>query len=318
VSGTVFSPNFATETTCLLYIHQEKDFELLCRQLNDSAQCRDIASFIRVAACMRYPENMKTGCYAIRPGMNNYELLNDLRRGNQTPVQVTFNNVRTGEELAVRLSTQLMMKGEEFTVLLDDTAYCRTLGFTPQTLPALFIPNTYEIYWNVSADRLMQRMLREYDIFWTPERRGKAEKIGISPVEVATLASIVEEETAVMEEYPVIAGLYINRLHRGMLLQADPTVKFALGDFSLQRILYAHLNVDSPYNTYLHGGLPPGPIRIPSITGLEAVLNYTKHNYIYMCAKDDFSGRHNFSVSLAEHNRNAVRYRTALNRTGVR
>ena len=192
------------------------------------------------------------------------------------------------------------------------------MGFTSQTIPAMFIPNTYEMYWNISAGKLMQRMKREYTAFWTETRRSRAEKAGISPVEAAILASIVEEESAATEEYSIIAGLYINRLHRGMPLQADPTVKFALGNFTLHRILHEHLNVDSPYNTYLYSGLPPGPIRIPSIAGVDAVLNYSKHHYLYMCAKEDFSGKHNFAASLAEHNRNAGRYQAALNRLGIR
>ncbi|MDR3194392.1 MAG: endolytic transglycosylase MltG [Tannerella sp.] len=314
----LFSPNFAPQETCRLFIHPEKDFRSLCRQLEDTAHCRHIGTFIRLAEILNYPENMKTGCYAVYPGMNNYDLLNNLRRGHQERVFLTFNNIRTREELSERLSAQLMMEREELSGLLDDAARCDLMGFTLQTVTAMFIPNTYEIYWNTSAEKLMQRMQREYLAFWTEARRDKAAKIGITPVEVSILASIVEEESAVTEEYPVIAGLYINRLHRGIPLQADPTVKYATGDFSLHRILYRHLEVDSPYNTYLHTGLPPGPIRIPSITGMDAVLNYAKHQYIYMCAKEDLSGRHNFAVSLSEHNRNAARYQTALNRLGIR
>jgi len=314
----LFSPNFMPEKTGFIYIYPEKDFRLLCRQLEDSAHCRNMTSFRRIAGILKYPEHMKTGRYTIRPKMNNYDLLNSLRRGHQELVKVTFNNIRLKEELADRLAAQLMMDSRELTALLDDDACCDSMGFTPRTIQAMFIPNTYEVYWNISAEKLVQRMKREYDSFWTETRRNKAAKIGLSPVEVATLASIVEEESAVADEYPVIAGLYINRLHRGIPLQADPTVKYAVGDFTLSRILYEHLDVDSPYNTYLYGGLPPGPIRIPSITGLDAVLNCRKHNYLYMCAREDFSGRHNFAVTLSEHNRNANRYRTELNRLRIR
>jgi UPF0755 protein len=318
VAYFLFSPNFTPEKTRLIYISPDRNFRLLCRQLQDSAQCRNLTSFIRIAERMKYPETMKTGCYAVYPGMNNYDLLNNLRRGHQELVQITFNNIRTKEELVERLSAQLMLESAELSSLLNDAAFCDSMEFTLQTIPAMFIPNTYEIYWNISAVKLIQRMKREYSAFWTEARRNKAEKAGISPVDAAILASIVEEESAATEEYPIIAGLYMNRLHRGMPLQADPTVKYALGNFTLHRILYEHLNVDSPYNTYLYSGLPPGPIRIPSIAGMDAVLNYSKHNYLYMCAKEDFSGKHNFAVSLAEHNRNAGRYQAALNRLGIR
>ena len=206
-----------------------------------------------------------------------------------------------------------MFGKENLLCLLNDSVYCDSLGFTPETINALFIPNTYEIYWNISADKFIRRMKREYDAFWTPERLKKAEEIGLTPVEASILASIVEEETAASDEYPIVAGLYINRLHAGIPLQADPTVKFAVGDFSLQRILFEHLEIDSPYNTYINTGLPPGPIRIPSKKGIDSVLNYTKHNYIYMCAKEDFSGTHNFASNYADHMANARKYWKALN-----
>ena len=267
---------------------------------------------------LKYPANMRTGRYAVEPGMNNLTLLNDLRRGHQVATRITFNNIRFKKDLAERLSEQLMIGEDELFHLLTDSAYCDSLGFTTETINTLFIPNTYEVYWNISADKLMQRMKREYTNFWTDARLAKAKAIGLTPAEVSILASIVEEETAAVDEYPIVAGLYLNRLHRGIPLQADPTVKFAIGDFSLQRILFEHLEVDSPYNTYKHTGLPPGPLRIPTIKGLDAVLNYMQHNYLYMCAKEDFSGRHNFAATLAEHNRNANRYRAELNRRKIR
>lgn len=314
----LFGPNFTSQKTTYVYIYPDKNFDQLCAQLQDSAGCRDIATFRQVAGFLKYPEAMRTGRYAVEPGMSNLDLLRNLRRGNQVPVRITFNSIRIKEDLAKRLSEQLMINQDELLSLMNDVAYCESIGFTPQTVKAMFIPNTYEIYWNVSAEKLMQRMKREYVSFWTELRRNKADRIGISPVEVAILASIVEEESAVVEEYQTIAGLYINRLYKGIPLQADPTIKYALGDFTLQRVLNEHLKVDSPYNTYLNEGLPPGPIRIPSIVTIDAVLNYKKHNYIYMCAKEDFSGRHNFAVTLADHNRNANRYRAALNQLGIR
>lgn len=314
----LFVPNFTSQKTTYIYIYPDRNFDNLCLQLQDSADCRDISTFKQVAHFLKYPETMRTGRYAVEPGMNNMDLLKNLRRGNQAPIRMTFNNIRVKEDLAIRLSEQLMINSDELLGLMNDVAYCESLGFDTQTVKAMFIPNTYEIYWNISAENLMQRMKREYASFWTDLRRNKADRIGISPIEVIILASIVEEESAVADEYQTIAGLYINRLYKGIPLQADPTVKYALGDFALQRVLNEHLKIESPYNTYMNGGLPPGPIRVPSITGIDAVLDHRKHNYLYMCAKEDFSGRHNFAVTLTEHNQNANRYRAALNQLGIR
>ena len=315
----LYHPNFTLSETKYVYIYEDnKDFGLLCEILSDSAGCRYIRSFRWLADYRKYPENMKSGRYAIDPGMTNQALLNRLRLGQQTPVRITFNNIRLVGELTSRLSGQLMIREEQLLSYLNDEKYCESLGFTKTTIKAMFIPNTYEVYWNISTEKLLDRMKREYDVFWNQNRLRKANDMRLSPVEVSILASIVEEETAAPDEYPVVAGLYINRLYKGMMLQADPTVKYAVGDFSLRRILNSHLEVDSPYNTYLHAGLPPGPIRIPSIKGIDAVLNYSKHNYLFMCAKEDFSGHHNFAVTLNEHNRNAEKYRTELNKRGIR
>jgi len=314
----VLAPNFQSQQTTYIYIDNSTDFDGVFQQVKDSTGIIHSGNFKQLAELLKYPSSIRTGRYAVEPGMNNLTLLNNLRRGQQTATRITFNNIRFLEDLAERLDDQLMFDKYDLLQLLTDPEYCDSLGFTTETIPALFIPNTYEVYWNITPERFIQRMKREYDTFWNEERLNKAQTIGLTPVQVSTLASIVEEETAAGEEYPVVAGLYINRLHRGMPLQADPTVKFAVGDFTLQRILFKHLEIDSPYNTYIYGGLPPGPIRIPTIKGLDAVLNYTKHNYLYMTAKEDFSGRHNFAVTLAEHNRNANRYRAELNRRNIR
>jgi UPF0755 protein len=312
-------PVFSFSGTKYVYIDgNHKDFGRLCEELRDSAGYKNVRVFEALAKWWKYPENMKPGRYAIDSGMNNRTLLNMLRRGQQTPVRLTFNNIRLINELAERLAGQLMLDSDDLLVLLGDEDYCESIGFNTTTVKAMFIPNTYEVYWTVPANRLMERMKHEYEAFWTDSRRGKAENLHLSPVEISILASIVEEETAVPDELPVVAGLYINRLIKRMPLQADPTVKYAAGDFTLKRILNRHLSIDSPYNTYLYEGLPPGPIRIPSVRSIDAVLNYTHHNYLYMCAKEDFSGRHNFAVTLSEHNRNAERYRTELNRRGIR
>jgi UPF0755 protein len=241
-----------------------------------------------------------------------------LRNGNQVPVKLTFNNIRLKKDFTERISHQLMLDSPTLLERLNDSSFAASLGFDTATIMTLFIPNTYEMYWNIPVDHFLKRMKTEYNRFWTKERLAKADAISLSPAEVSILASIVEEETAKKEEFLLVAGLYLNRLRKGMLLQADPTVKFAANDVTLRRILYHHLEIDSPYNTYKHPGLPPGPIRLPSISAIDAVLNYTEHSYLYMCAKEDFSGAHNFAVTLKEHNTNARNYQAALNRNNIR
>ncbi|MDR0429928.1 MAG: endolytic transglycosylase MltG [Tannerellaceae bacterium] len=314
----LYAPNFQANRITYVYIDQNKDFDNLCKQLIDSAQCSNIDNFKQLASILDYSQNMRTGRYAIEAGTGNWALLNILRRGQQTATRITFNNIRLKEELAKRLAEQLMIDEKDILSLIDDPDYCSLLGFTTETITTFFIPNTYEVYWNTSAEKLMERFGREYKAFWTDKRKEKADAIDLTPAEVAILASIVEEETAMADEYPIVAGLYLNRLKQGIPLQADPTIKFAVGDFSLQRILFKHLEIESPYNTYKYTGLPPGPLRVASIKGLDAVLNYMRHHYLYMCAKEDFSGRHNFAVTLAEHNRNAERYRAELNKRKIR
>jgi UPF0755 protein len=313
----LYASGFANKETIYVYIDQDMDFDGLYRQLTDSVEITHPGDFMLLAKVLRYPENMKSGKYILAPGMSYLVLLNNLRRGEQVSTRLIFNNIRLVDDLAGRIAEQLMLSKEDILQWLNDPDFCHSLGFTTETIGTLFIPNTYEVYWNITAENLFQRMKREYDAFWTDERKKKAAAIHLTPVEIAILASIVEEETAVTDEYPIIAGLYLNRLRQGIPLQADPTIKFAVGDFSLQRILFKHLEVESPYNTYKHTGLPPGLLRIPSAKGLDGVLNYTKHRYVYMCAKEDFSGRHNFATTLAEHNRNANRYRTELNRRNI-
>lgn len=313
----IVSTGFNIDKTVYVYIDQNRSYDQLVRELVDSAKIQDIGSFNTVASYRGYTGKLRTGRYAISPADNVWDVVNRLNRGLQSPTKVTFNNMRLKSDLIKRLSDQLMFTETELSALLDDSVKCASYGFTPQSIVAMFIPNTYEFYWDVKADAFVDRMKKEYDNFWNSARLDKAKKLNLSTLEVSTLASIVEEECMYTDEYPIVAGLYLNRLKRGQLLQADPTVKFAIGDFSLQRILNKHLTVESPYNTYKHIGLPPSPIRIPSIKGLDAVLNYAEHNYLYMCAKEDFSGRHNFATNLGDHNKNAARYRTALNQRGI-
>ena len=314
----VLASNFSIKETTYVYVDSQKNFNDLCNQLKDSASCKSLASFKQLAYLIGYPDKMKTGRYAIEPGTGNLRLLKNLIGGLQSPIRITFNNIRLRTDLAQRLDDQLMVTKDELLTRFADSTYCAELGFTTETIQCMFIPNTYELYWDITPDNFMKRMQKEYKAFWTADRLAKAAKIGITPVQVSVLASIVEEETAKADEMGMVAGLYLNRLQINMPLQADPTVKYAVGDVTLKRIMFEHLQVESPYNTYKHTGLPPGPIRVPSIKGINAVLNHDQHNYIYMCAKEDFSGRHNFASTLAEHAKNANRYRAELNRRQIK
>jgi len=278
---------------------------------------KDTASFSWVASKKNYPGHVYPGRYKINKGMNNNQLINMLRSGLQEPVNLLINQMRTIEKLASVVSSQIEADSAEIIKLLGDRDYLEQLGFTPETVPVIFIPNTYEFYWNTDAGEFIRRMKQEYDNFWNSDRLGKATEIGLSPVEVITLASIVDEETFMKDEEKRIAGVYMNRLRKKMRLQADPTLKYAAGDMTMNRVLRKHRNIDSQYNTYKYAGLPPGPITIPSISSINAVLDYERHDFLYMCAKDDFSGYHNFAKTLAQHNKNALAYQRALNRRGI-
>ncbi|HBT85333.1 MAG: endolytic transglycosylase MltG [Fermentimonas sp.] len=316
IYNTIFEPFDLTETA-YIYIDEEKDYNYVVNQLQEKTQLPNEKIFHLLADRMNYPNRIKTGRYAIVDGMTMPDVIRLLRSGVQAPVNLTFNNIRTKENLAGRFSDQLMADSLSIINVLNDTAVAASYGFNNQTFGAMFIPNTYEVYWDTSVENLISRMKREYDAFWNEQRKSKAEKLGLTPMKVSILASIVEEEATYTDEYSTVAGLYLNRLEKGMRLEADPTVKYAVGDPTLRRILFKHLEVESPYNTYKNDGLPPGPIRIPSIKGIDAVLNPTEHNYLFMCAKDDLSGRHNFAVTHAEHARNARAYQRALNERGI-
>ncbi|MGI6048473.1 MAG: endolytic transglycosylase MltG [Petrimonas sp.] len=315
VRQTILKP-FNLKETAYIYIDKEKNYEDVISQLK-KANLPSEQMFRLLSERMNYYNNVKTGRYAIKDGMTMPDVIRMLRSGNQTPVSITFNNMRTKKNLAGRISQQLMMDSIELLNALNDAEKVKELGFNENTLVAMFVPNTYEVYWDTSVDNLLSRMKKEFDRFWNNDRKANAEKLGLSPIQISTLASIVEEEATYSDEYPIVAGLYLNRLKKGMRLEADPTVKFAVGDFSLRRILFRHLEVESPYNTYKNTGLPPGPIRIPSIKAIDGTLSPQSHNYLFMCAKDDLSGRHNFAITHAEHSRNAARYQQALNQKGI-
>ena len=312
IRNTAFKP-IELEETVYIYIEPSTKYDEVVDQIKKQVNLPSEKFFKIISEKMKYPETIKTGRYAIRDGMTMPEIIRMLRSGNQSAVKLTFNNMRTNENLAGRISNQLMLDSVELLNVLKDETKLEVLGFDTNTIAAMFIPNTYEVYWDTSIDNLMNRMKKEYTSFWNESRKDKAKEIGLSPIEVSILASIVEEEATYSDEYSIVAGLYLNRLKRGQRLEADPTIKFALNDFSLRRILYKHLEVESPYNTYRNEGLPPGPIRIPSIRGIDATLSPQDHKYLFMCAKEDLSGRHNFATTHAEHLRNAARYQRALN-----
>lgn len=316
IRSTVFKQLQLTETA-YIYITPTTSYEEVMNQIVEKVNLPSDKIFELLLSKMNYAENIKTGRYAIINEMTVPQMIRMLRSGNQSPVKLTFNNMRTREDLSGRISEQLMLDSLTLLSALKDANQTELLGFDTNTVVAMFIPNTYEVYWDTSVEKLLARMQKEYNTFWNESRKAKAKAIGLSPVEVSTLASIVEEEATYSDEYPIVAGLYLNRLKRGQRLEADPTVKFAVGDFALRRILYKHLEVESLYNTYRNDGLPPGPIRIPSIKSIDATLSPTDHNYLFMVAKDDLSGRHNFSTTHAEHIRNARKYQKALNERNI-
>lgn len=314
-----FRGNFFTPSgeTAYIYIHEHATFDDVIAQIKKKTTPRNISSFILLAKEKGYPKKIRTGRYAIANGMTNYKLLSNLQKHVQEPVRLKFNNIRTKEQLAGRLSKQLMADSLTLLSILKDSSADASIGFSPETIVAMFIPNTYDVLWDIEPVQLMKRMHHEYESFWTDERKQKAKAANLSPVQVSTLASIVEEETNNKDDKPIIAGLYMNRLRLNMPLQSCPTIKFALNDFALQRITGKHLRVESPYNTYKNPGLPPGPIRIPSIESIDAVLNFKPNDYLYMCAKETLNGEHYFASTWKEHQRNAARYAAMMNKRGI-
>jgi UPF0755 protein len=306
----IFDPNIQTPGSIIIPLNAT--YEQVVDSLKQHGIIIDYKALDWVAKRKKYAESVKPGKYLLDKGLNTNEILNMLISGNQQPVQVTFNNLRFIEELAGAISKYIEPDSAELIQKFKDHLVHEKFGFTQSTFHCMFIPNTYEFYWTTTADQFLERMSMEYKRFWNEERRNKAKELGLTPEEVMTVASIVQEETNKRDERPIVAGLYLNRIKRGMPLQADPTVKFALGNFRIKRVLKSHLEIDSPYNTYKYPGLPPGPINFPEISSINAVLNSVNTSYIYMCARQDFSGYHNFAKSLSQHNENARKYKAAL------
>lgn len=299
-----------------LFLSRKADYQALTDSLMPHLKHR--AAFRFYARHLDLERSFKPGHYCFAPKMSVIRVVRMLKLGEQAPVPVTINNTRTYAFLAGKLAGQIDADSVEIYRVLTNPETAKRVGFDERTLFAMFLPDTYECYWTTTPDEWVDRMKREYDRFWTAERDAKRKRSGLSRLEVMTLASIVYEETRQADEMPRVAGVYINRLKKGMKLQADPTVKYAMQDFKLRRILHRHLKYDSPYNTYVYKGLPPSPICMPGKQAIEAVLNYEQHNYLFFCARPTFDGYHNFAATYAEHKRNARAYSAELNRRKIK
>lgn len=312
-----FTQNFLikdeTAKEAYLYIPTNASFKQVVDSLQKNKIVHDHVYFGLVSKLMKYQENIKPGRYKIKKGDNNIDVVRKLRAGDQDPLNITFNNIRTKEDLAERLSLKLEVKHEDLLNKLYDTATAKKYGLDTATIMTMFIPNTYEFFWTASVDEVFERMHREHKNFWTEERLKKAEKLNLTPVQVTILASIVEAETNKDSEKATIAGVYLNRLNKGWLLQADPTVKYAVNDWAIRRVTFEHTKTDSPYNTYKYTGLPPGPITLPSIVSIDAVLNHEEHKYMFFVASPVNPGYHTFSETFSQHVKSAKQYHKHLN-----
>ena len=301
-----------------IYIPSNSEFTDVVKILLENGLLINANSFEWLAKQKKYDTNIKAGRYRINRALNNNDLVNLLRSAKQTPIKVTFNNLRNKEQLAGKIASQIEADSLSILKYITDTTFLNKLKLNTDNVACLFIPNTYEFYWNTSVEGFVNRMVKEYSDFWNSSRKKKAAEIKLNYYQVAVLASIVEKEQSIKrDERPEIAGLYLNRLKKRMKLESDPTLIFALGDFTIKRVLNKDKKVKSPYNTYKNKGLPPGPICIPSINAIDAVLNASEHNYIFMCAKEDFTGYHNFAKTYTKHLINARKYQKALNKRKI-
>jgi UPF0755 protein len=319
ITSDLFMNNVKNKSNNELYIYikSNESIDRLIYNLQKENVLINVASFERVAKIINLASMLKTGRYKITEGMNNIALIKLLKSGRQEPLNLVIKYARKKENLALALSKQLEIDSSEIIALLNDSLTLKTTKMDSNNIINLFIPNTYNVYWNISGKKLIYRMLKEYNIFWNSNRTTKSILLNMSPKEISILASIVMSETNKPDEMPIIARTYLNRLNIGMPLQADPTILFALNDTSIKRVLSIHTALQSPFNTYLNLGLPPGAICLATPTAIDAVLNAPLHNYIYFCAKEDFSGYHNFSETFEQHQLNAKRYQHALNKLGL-
>ncbi len=313
------SPNFQVKKEdTFLYIPPKTDFKGLLEILSKEKIIEDKLSFAFMSKLLNYQKHVKSGRYLIKADMNNLNAVRMLRAGLQAPVKLTFNNIRTKQELAESIAESLIFEKEDFLKLLNDTSFVKKYKQDTISILTIFLPNTYEVYWNTSPKALIERMYKEHQKFWNKARLAKAKALDLSPTEVSVLASIVQAETLKNDEKPRIAGVYLNRLKKDIKLEADPTVIYAVGDFTIRRVLNKHLQTPSPYNTYLNKGLPLGVINLPSPPSIDAVLNYEQHQYLFFCAKADFSGYHAFAETYDEHLKNARLFQKALDLRGIK
>jgi len=308
-----YSPNFLiNQKDKFLIIEDNMNFNDVRNKLIQDTILNDVLSFSVLSKAMKYNQNIKSGAYKIKSNMSNYSLIKMLRSGNQTPINISFNYARKIEDLAKIIAKDLKITSDEFMEFINNKKN-DLYGFNKMNIMAMFLSDTYEVYWNISIESLFNKMHSEYTKFWNEERINKSNELKMSKIDISILASIVASETIKIDEANIIAGVYINRLKKNMHLQADPTLVYAANDFSIKRVLNKHKKIASPYNTYINKGLPPGPIKLTTKEYIDAVLNYEKHKYIYFCAKDDFSGYHVFAIKLSQHNRNAKKFQKALN-----
>jgi len=306
-----------TQKPVSLYIYNDTKWQQIDSLIKEHYCLPNEFIYNKLTNYKKLPENFKQGHYLLSDKLTVNQLINSLRYGNQTPVKVTFNSINKLSDFADNISQQLLFNASDLTKILYEKGTAQKFGFNDENFLAMFIPNTYELYWTVTVEEFLNRMYKEYHKFWTDERKQKAQAINLSHVEVSILASIVEKETNIKKEMPVVAGVYLNRLKKNMPLQADPTVIFALSNFEIRRVTNKMTEYDSPYNTYKYAGLPPGPIYMPSITAIDAVLNHSKHNYLYFCASPKLDGTHAFATDHKQHSKNAAEYHKALNKLKI-
>lgn len=301
----------------MLYIPTGATYNQVKKTLTDEGFVRDLTSFEIVAQQAGYPNRVKPGKYRIHKGMSNYNIIRMLRSGRQEPVKLVIKKLRTTADFIRLLANNLEADSLVLKQMFKDNTYLSQFGLDSNTVLCGVLPDTYEFYWNTNADKAFRKIVKYYTAYWTDDRKQLAKTKNLSPNEAITLASIVDEETNYNPEKPIIASVYLNRLEQGMKLQADPTARFANGDFTIKRITTAIISLASPYNTYYTIGLPPGPICTPAKKSIEAVLHASQTNYLFFCAKEDFSGSHNFATTYTEHQKNARRYQQALNARGI-
>ena len=316
IYNTYLASNISGNTKHI-FVRTGGTYETFLEEVSKDNVFKNLNRFKKAAEAMDLQTALKPGRYTVKEGMSNRTLINKLKSGNQDAVQIKIQNIRKKSNFIAHIAKQLEADSAAFASVLDSLPLLEAQGFTKDNSYTMYLPNSYDFYWNISPQEFFDKMLKEYNRFWTDEKKEKAKALGLTPQEAGVLASIVDAEALFDSEMPTIAGLYLNRLEKGIRLQADPTVIFANDDFTVKRVTGRLLKVDSKYNTYMYGGLPPGPIMMPSLNAINAVLNREKNNFIYMCAKEDFSGHHRFAVTVEEHNINAKKYREALNKKQI-